>query len=91
MLSMTATVASIDSETVKLINVKKCAYYDFPDQRIQRGNWSSMISDSGCVIGFNANVKTYQICDTDGKTYRKVTRTEIKPTSKAKVIRSFLN
>ena len=91
MLEMTATVASIDSETVKLINVKKCAYYDFPDQHIQRGNWSSMISDSGCVIGFNANVKTYQLCDTDGESYRKVSRVQLKPTSKAKVIRSFLN
>ena len=35
MLSMTATVAHIDSETVTLTNVRKCAYYDFPDQRIQ--------------------------------------------------------
>ncbi len=61
MLSMTATVAHIDSETVKLINVKKCAYYDFPDQLIERGYWSSMISDSGCVIGFNANVKTFTL------------------------------
>ena len=91
MLSMTATVASIDSETVKLINVKKCAYYEFPNQTIKRGIWSSRITNAGCVIGFNANVKTYQICDTDGETYRKVTRTEIKPTSKAQVIRSFLN
>ena len=91
MLEMTATVASIDSQHVKLTNVKKFAFYNFPDQLIERGYWSSMISDSGCVIGFNANVKTYQLCDTDGETYRKSTRTEIKPTSKAKVIRSFLN
>ena len=89
MLEMTATVASIDSEHVTLTNVKKCAYYDFPDQYIPQGNWSSRIANVGCVIGFNANVKTYQLCVTDGETYRKVTRTEIKPTTKAKVIRSI--
>ena len=90
MLSMTATVANIDSETIKLVNVKKFAYYNFPDQLVERGNWSSLITSENVVIGFNANVKTYQLCDTDGETYRTVTRTEIKPTSKAKVIRSFI-
>ena len=88
MLSMTATVANIDSEHVTLTNVKKYAYYDYPDQTIRRGNWSSRITSENCVIGFNANVKTYQLCDTDGETYRKVSRTEIRPTSRAQVIRS---
>ena len=83
MLSMTATVAHIDSETVTLTNVRKYAHYNFPDQIIRRGIWSNRITAADCVIGFNANVKTYQICDTDGETYRKVTRTEIKPTSRA--------
>ena len=87
MLEMTATVKHIDCENVTLTNVKKCAYYDFPNQTIRRGNWSSRISNEGCVIGFNANVKTYQICDTDGETYKKVTRTDIRPTSKAQVIK----
>ena len=91
MLEMTATVSKIDTQHVKLVNVKKFAYYDFPDQLIERGNWSSMIKDSGCIIGFNGNVKVLTLCDTDGETYRKVTRTEIKPTSKARVIRSYLN
>ena len=91
MLEMTATVAHIDSETVTLTNVKKCAYYSYPDQRIPSGHWSSMITDSGCVIGFNGNIKTFALCDSDGETYRKVSRTEIRPTSKAQVIRSFLN
>ena len=91
MFEMTATVSKIDSQHVKLINVKKCAYWDFPDQLIERGYWSSMISDSGCVIGFNADVKTFTLCDSDGETYKKVARTQIHPTSKAQVIRSFLN
>ena len=90
MLEMTATVAQIDSQHVKLTNVKKCAYYDFPDQLIERGNWSSLITSENVVIGFNGNVKTFTLCDTDGETYRKVSRTEIRPTSKAKVIRSFI-
>ena len=63
MLEMTATVSKIDSQHVKLTNVKKYAYYSFPDQLIKRGNWSSMISDSGCVIGFNANVKTFTLSE----------------------------
>ena len=91
MLEMTATVAQIDSQHVKLTNVKKFAYYNFPDQLIERGNWSSMITDSGCVIGFNADVKTFTLCDTDGETYKKVARTQLRMTSKAQVIRSFLN
>ena len=44
MLSMTATVASIDSETVKLINVKKCAYYEFPNADNQ--TWHLVIAES---------------------------------------------
>ena len=91
MLEMTATVAQIDSQHVKLTNVKKFAYYDFPDQRIQRGNWSSLITSENVVIGFNANVKTFALCDTDGETYKKVARIQLRPTSKAQVIRSFLN
>ena len=47
MLEMTATVVQIDSQHVKLTNVKKCAYYDFPDQLVERGNWSRMISEKG--------------------------------------------
>ena len=62
MLELTVTVASIDSEHVTLTNVKKCAYYDFPDQYIPQRNWSSRIANVGCVIGFNADVKTYQLC-----------------------------
>ena len=42
MLEMTATVSKIDSQHVKLTNVKKYAYYSFPDQLIKRGNWSTM-------------------------------------------------
>ena len=91
MLEMTATVANIDSETIKLVNVKKYAYYKYPNQIIRRGFWSNRITSENCVIGFNADVKTYQLCDTDGETYSKVSRTEIRPTSKAQVIRSFLN
>ena len=87
MLEMTATVSKIDSSHVKLTNVKKCAYYDFPDQLIERGNWSSLITSENCVIGFNANINTFALCDTDGETYKKVSRTKIYPTTRAQVIK----
>ena len=90
MLEMTATVSKIDSSHVKLTNVQKFSYYHFPDQLIERGNWSRLITNVGCVIGFNANVKTFTLCDTDGETYKKSARIQLRPTSKAQVIRSFL-
>ena len=52
MLEMTATVAKYRLAACEInANVKKFAFYIFPllCELIERGYWSSMISDSGCV------------------------------------------
>ena len=89
MLTMTAEVSRVDAKNITLTNIKKYGHDLLSSQTLKVGRWSRRITDSGSIIAFNGEVKSYRMCDTDGESYRTVERTYIKPTTRAQIMRAF--
>ena len=91
MLTMTAEVSRVDAKNkrITLTNIKKYGHDLLQSQTLKSGIWSRRITNAGSLIAFNAEVKSYRMCDTDGETYHTVERTYIKPTTRAQIMRAF--